>query len=189
MQKFYCYVDESGQETRGEIFIVTVVVLEEDREQIRQFCEELEERTGKGVQKWRRSPYPNRQDYIREVLRNPNLTGKLMYSVFRSTRDYGLATVLGISKAIRWHRPEEKHAVTIYIDALKKSSRSLYSTELRKLGIRTKKVMGIRKDENDTLTRLADALAGFLRDALGEESSKAVLLFQTAKRKGILVEV
>jgi len=105
MQKFYCFVDESGQDTKGGIFIVTVVVLEEDREQVIRFCEDLEIQTRKGTQKWRRSTHQS------------------------------------------------------------------------------------RRDENDPLTRLADALAGFLRDALGEESSEIVELFQAAKRRGILVEV
>ena len=49
--------------------------------------------------------------------------------------------------------------------------------------------MGVQKDENNALTRLADALAGFLRDSLGEESQDAVQLLHNARRKGILVEV
>ncbi|MBI2599976.1 hypothetical protein HYW43_03590 [Candidatus Daviesbacteria bacterium] len=33
-QKLYCYVDETGQDTQGELFIVSVVVAKNDREEI-----------------------------------------------------------------------------------------------------------------------------------------------------------
>ena len=189
MQKLFCYVDETGQDTRGEIFIVTVVVLEKERNRIIQICENLETSTGKGNRKWRSSSHEARMEYIQAILQNRELRGSLMYSVFRRTRDYDLATILGISKAIHRHGPQEKHAATIYIDALPKSRRRLYSTELRKLGVRTRKVMGVRRDENNPLTRLADALAGFLRDAIQEDSEEAVRLFHQARSKGMLVEV
>jgi hypothetical protein len=189
LQKLYCYVDETGQDTKGELFIVTVVILETERNEIRGYCEDLESKTRKGNQKWRGSRHDARRRYIEAILNNPAFAGKLMYSVFRDTRDYDLATVLGISKAIRWYEPEKDHAATVYIDGLSKNSRQLYSTELRKLGILTRKVMGVRRDENNALTRLADALAGFLRDAIGEESREAVRLLHAARRKGVLVEV
>ena len=31
-QKFYCYVDETGQDTQGELFIVSVVIADQERE-------------------------------------------------------------------------------------------------------------------------------------------------------------
>lgn len=92
------------------------------------------------------------------------------------------------SGAVRRCNPGDRHAATIYIDGLPKNRRRLHSTELRKLWIRTRKIMGVRKDENNALTRLADALAGFLRDALGEETQAAARLLHTARQKGILVE-
>ena len=32
MQKLYCYVDETGQDVGSEVFIVSVLVAEEDRD-------------------------------------------------------------------------------------------------------------------------------------------------------------
>ncbi|MDP2909665.1 MAG: hypothetical protein Q8N69_01165 [bacterium] len=35
MQKLYCYVDETGQDTKSEFFIVVVVVNDENQELLR----------------------------------------------------------------------------------------------------------------------------------------------------------
>ena len=35
-QKLYAYVDESGQDTKGSMFVVSVLVLEEERETVLQ---------------------------------------------------------------------------------------------------------------------------------------------------------
>jgi len=57
------------------------------------------------------------------------------------------------------------------------------------LGIPTKKVKGVKRDENNPLTRLADAVAGFIRDALNKERKDLEKLFDEALRNGNLVEV
>lgn len=56
MPKFYCYVDETGQDTKGDLFIVTIVILEMNRSEIQLYYEDLENQTGKGNKEWRRSP-------------------------------------------------------------------------------------------------------------------------------------
>ncbi len=51
-KKFFCYVDESGQDTLRELFIVSVVMTSQERDQLRQVCEEIERRSRKGQRKW-----------------------------------------------------------------------------------------------------------------------------------------
>ncbi len=34
IKKLYCYVDESGQDTKGDIFVVSVVVTDDNRDEI-----------------------------------------------------------------------------------------------------------------------------------------------------------
>jgi len=46
-QKLYCYVDESGQDTRGKLFVVSVVVAAEDRGISLEQLEKIEDETGK----------------------------------------------------------------------------------------------------------------------------------------------
>lgn len=47
MQKLYCYVDESGQDTKGEIFVVGIVILEQERERMEKELESIETISGK----------------------------------------------------------------------------------------------------------------------------------------------
>lgn len=54
MQKLYCYVDESGQDTRGALFVVALVITGEAREQVRTALQQIEERTGKH-KKWKKT--------------------------------------------------------------------------------------------------------------------------------------
>lgn len=70
-QKFYCYVDETGQDTRGELFIVTVVVADQERDQLRQACEEIERDSRKGRRKWVKTKYNRRLAYIQQVVERP----------------------------------------------------------------------------------------------------------------------
>src|SRR5438876_11522676 len=63
-QKLYAYVDESGQDTEGRIFVVSIVVLDNERDTVRQRLEEIEHRTGKGAVKWHKSKHEFRRAYI-----------------------------------------------------------------------------------------------------------------------------
>ena len=46
-QKLYCYVDETGQDIGSKFFLVSVVILEKERDEIRQKLRELEKLSGK----------------------------------------------------------------------------------------------------------------------------------------------
>ncbi len=98
-----------------------------------------------------------------------------------------MTTIVGIAKAIHYKEPAE-YATIIYVDGLKKSKRQEYGSELRKLGIPTRKVQGVTKDENNALIRLADAVAGFVRDVIdgGEEE---LIIFTEAKKSSSLIEL
>jgi len=68
-KKFYCYVDETGQDTQGELFIVSVVIVGTERDQALELCERIERQTGKGRRKWIRARYAQRLAYIQQILR------------------------------------------------------------------------------------------------------------------------
>lgn len=51
-QKLYVYVDESGQDTEGALFVVGIVVTSEQREQLRHELEAVEIASRKGKVKW-----------------------------------------------------------------------------------------------------------------------------------------
>lgn len=46
-QKLYCYVDETGQDTEGQLFLVSVVVTEQEQETIARELERIEAESGK----------------------------------------------------------------------------------------------------------------------------------------------
>ena len=48
MQKLYCYVDETGQDTKGKLFIISIVLTERERDELEKRIEEIEQKSGKG---------------------------------------------------------------------------------------------------------------------------------------------
>jgi len=48
MQKLYCYVDETGQDTKGRLFLVSVVIPGKERESIKEKLETIEKKSRKG---------------------------------------------------------------------------------------------------------------------------------------------
>ncbi len=182
------YVDESGQDTRGRLFHVAVIAVE-DSDRFRQFCEAAEEISGKRNTKWGKADKNKRLIYLRTVIQHAaSCNAKLFYSVFRKTTDYDAATIEGIAKSIRVLRPSGSR-VYVYVDGLTKTKRGNYKTSLRKFSCPVRKVNGIRRDENEPLIRLADAVAGASRDLLEHKDNELRKIFDIALQKGILVEI
>jgi hypothetical protein len=165
-QKLYCYVDESGQDTTGELFFVVVAILSDDRDDIRRYLTDLEERSGKRARKWSRSTPRQRVAYIQGVLSRAAFGG-LYYSKYQESRAYVDLTILSVAKAINTHTAKP-YAATIYVDGLQRTEEHRFARGLRKLRISARKVRGM-KDEGDVFIRLSDALAGFVRDALAHD--------------------
>lgn len=44
MKKLYCYVDETGQDTEGKLFIVVVIIVENEKEVVIEQIEEIEQK-------------------------------------------------------------------------------------------------------------------------------------------------
>ncbi len=182
------YVDESGQDTRGRSFYVAVIAIE-DSDKFRQLCESAEEISGKRNTKWGKADKNKRLVYLRTVIQHAaSCNVKLFYNVFRKTTDYDAATIEGIAKSIRVLRPSGSR-VYVHVDGLTKTKRGDYKTRLRKSNCPVRKVSGIRKDENEPLIRLADAVAGALRDLLEHRGSELREIFAPGLQQGIFVEL
>ncbi|MBI2085955.1 DUF3800 domain-containing protein [Candidatus Daviesbacteria bacterium] len=187
-QKLYCYVDESGQDTKGDVFVVSIVVTDKERDELLNLCEEIEKDSGKGKFKWGKAEHNRRLNYMKRVFSCKVFRGKLRYTVYKEQVNYDMATIMGIAKAIHFKEPHE-YTTLVYVDGLAKSKRQEYGSELRKLGVPTRKVQGVSRDENNSLTRLADAIAGFVRDVLNKEAEDSEKLFKEAIKEESLVEV
>lgn len=182
------YVDESGQDTRGKLFVVAGIAVE-NSDELREFCESLEKTSGKGKLKWGHAQREKRLVYLRTIISEGSSFGLvLFYSVFRHTTDYDSATIEGIARIIHTLK-HSSHHVYVYIDGLAKIKRGNYKTRLRRLGCPVKKVSRIRKDENEPLIRLSDALAGASAELLKYQDKELSELFSQAEQNGILTSL
>lgn len=187
MAKRYVYVDETGQDTRGRLFIVAAVVLSEIDE-TRAACEKIESLSGKAISKWGKTRPAIRLAYIREILKAPLLKGSLRFAVFNDRKDYDALTTETIARAIgKTTVPKLKNRV--YVDALSKAKRREYAQLLRQRGIQTDEVRGIERDESNALIRLADAIAGFVRDALEAKDGEERILYERALMRGQIIHL
>ncbi len=189
VRKLYCYIDESGQNTKGKTFVVSVVVMKEQRDVLLAICEQLEVVSGKRKDKWGEAKHEDRMRYIRHIFADNRFKGLLRYEIFRETTDYDSATIEGIVNCVTWKRPNEQFTTLIYVDGLQKTKRHEYGSRLRRFGLPVRKIQGISRDETNGLIRLADTLAGFVLDALEGKSKEIALLFKKAKRDKFLIEV
>lgn len=187
LQRVDLYVDESGQDTKGKLFVVAVVAVE-NSDEFRQYCESLEQSSGKRKVKWGKADKNKRLTYLRSImLHSPSHKFKLFFSVFRRTTDYDSATIDGIAKAIQRLRAPGSR-VYVYVDGLAKSKCHAYKTRLRQLSCPVKKVSS-KKDEQDSLIRLADAIAGASAQMLKYQETELSELFSQAQQNGTLVKV
>ncbi len=127
--------------------------------------------------------------YLNKVFSNRYLFGEICFSVFPRSIDFDEPTILAIVRSIYRFKPSGKYTALVYVDGLTKTKRREYGVALRRHGLHVQQVRGIERDENNSLTRLADAIAGFAGDALSGSSADIKTLFARAKRNGVMIEV
>lgn len=161
-QKFYCFVDESGQDTKGKIFLVAIVVKEQEGlEVLKEKLLKIEAKTKKNLIKWSSSSKEVREKYLKEVTALKEISGAIFYSIYHDTKEYVPLVAITLAKAI--HCKNNTMGLNrIIIDGLNDKERDRIRLELKKLGIRYDKIRGM-KDEQDAVLRLADTIAGLFR--------------------------
>ncbi len=165
--KLYCYVDETGQDSRGKFFIVVAVVVGQQRDMLELFLEQAETQTGKGKVKWTKSGQKRKDNYLNAVLLPQQFKNSLFYRIYENGGAYEDLTVLAIAQAINLYREKYKlntYQATVLVDGLKGAEVHRVGRDLHNLGVKTRKIRGV-KDESEPLIRLADAVAGLIRQA------------------------
>ena len=186
-KKFYCYVDETGLDTAGRLFIVCILLVSEERDILVDLCERIEKLTGKNRVKWIKTRHERRASYIRELLQQPALKGKLRYCMFRKASDYVSLTLKTIARVLSQETRSDDYKVTVLVDGLPPNACSKYTRYLRSIGIRIKKVRGVRREENDALTRLVDAVCGLVR-AADENKDPFTGLLREGLERGVFAD-
>lgn len=175
-EKLYCYVDETGQDTQGRLFIVVAVVVDSERNELESFLEECEVRSGKRRVKWTNSKLEMRKKYLELALIPSRLKGKIFYRAYSDTKAYQDLTAVVITQALNVYaqsRGIRSFEATVVIDGLNDKQRHKTSNILRRSGVHGK-VRGL-KDESNALIRLADTIAGLVRDHLSATKEMQII--------------
>lgn len=101
MQKLYCYVDETGQDTEGAMFLVSIVLTDAERERLARLFLEIEEKSSKGLSKWHKTHLEAKIEYLRRIFSETAFSRSFFYAVYRNTKEYLDLTILATAKAIR----------------------------------------------------------------------------------------
>lgn len=185
-QKLYCFVDETGQDTEGNLFLVAVVLKEIGQlESLKIKLEKIEGKTGKKHKKWKKVNRDVKKKYLEELLQIKELRKSIFYSVYENTKEYTALTSFTIAKAVL-SKEREDYTVTVIIDGLNDKERDIVRTELKKLKIKYNKIRGM-KDEQNVFLRLSDAMAGFLREVF-EREEYALEFDRRFKKEGLVIE-
>lgn len=184
-KKLYVYVDESGQDTQGELFVVGIVVVEDPRTEIEKELKAIEESSQKGRRKWIKTREQQQKAYISKLLVGETFKERMFYAVFENRTDYLECTALAVSWAISDLAQESDYKATVLVDGLQKAHTREFGSRLRRLEVKTKKVRGIRDEGTEPILRLADAICGFARDSLAGKKHLIVAM-QKATRKDYL---
>ncbi|GAB4418797.1 MAG: hypothetical protein Kow00106_14910 [Anaerolineae bacterium] len=169
--------------------MVAIVIFPGHEDTLSSTCEQLEQESGKGKFKWGKAEYRRRNEYLRRVFAQKSFKGGLGYAVFHQTTDYDRATIQAIVKALQDQSAGQPYRAIVYVDGLSRTKEREYMREFRKRGVPVYKVRGIARDENSAPTRLADAIAGFVRDILEGAGDDLQTLFAEAIRAGMLSEI
>ncbi|MBI1812409.1 DUF3800 domain-containing protein [Candidatus Peregrinibacteria bacterium] len=100
MQKLTCYVDETGQDTSGEFFLVSIVILDHKREELKEWLKKLEKESGKGQKKWTKATRKQRKAYMEQIVTDERFSELIYYSHYTDSRSYVDLTILSTAKAI-----------------------------------------------------------------------------------------
>jgi len=187
MEKLDCFVDETGQDTKGKFFLVAIVLKE--RKNLRfleKQLENIEIKTSKRFSKWGKTHYKNKKNYLLQVADIKALTNSVFYSVYQNTKKYTPLISFSIAKAV-FAKKENNYQVKIVIDGLNKKEVEKVRKDLKKLRVRYRKIRGM-KDEQSSFLRLADAIAGFVRDFF-EKQVYTKSIMRKLKKNGVLIEI
>lgn len=188
MNKIYCFVDETGQDSAGKLFIVVIVVIRNSFvDETRQNLLSIEGITGKHKSKWGKVKHEIRSKYLKLAIKLIKKSGHVYYASFFQTKEYVALTAFALAQAILIFSDKLPTESTIVIDGLKSAEQSKVSRVMKIFNIKYAKIRGSR-DESEPVLRLADSIAGLVRDA-EEKNDISKKLLLTMKTHEIISEI
>lgn len=186
-QKFYVFVDESGQDDTSKVFIVVAaVVLGDDRIPTEKLIIDLEDAAKTGRRKWNSTRHDRRAAYLSSVLDRNAAKGAVFFGVYQKPIHFFFPVVEIIEKSIKGAINGD-YTARVYVDGANKKVASALTNALRSRGVSVRMARG-KREESEALIRLADMWAGCIRSAyLGKPDAK--MLFEKAQRERYLVDI
>lgn len=186
MQKLYCYVDESGQDTASDFFVVVAVITEGDQQSIREHLERIERNAGTNRKKWHKVRHENRMRYLSAVLEQKIAAGNVYVVHYKKPIPFFFPMIVLLEKAIK-QAAKEAHRANVYVDGIDDQKAKELTNALRASKISLRLVKS-RRDESEPLIRLADMWAGCIRSSfLGNKDTRT--LFKKAQESGYLKDI
>ncbi len=164
MQKLYCYVDESGQDSGSKFFVVVAVVSDADRELLRKQLTDIEQDAGTYALKWHKTTHQRRIEYLTRILNRNIAKGCIYTACYHKPIPYFFPMLELIKKSIT-AAAREPYRTRIYVDGIDRQKAKEVTNALRAMGISLHFVKSVR-DESEPIIRLADMWAGCIRGAL-----------------------
>ena len=158
------FLDETGQDTRGRFFLVAALVVDSDKlAEAREQVTALEARS-KRTHKWARTSPARRAVFLEHLGSELGLAEAVFWKSF----GLGLSYVEWVAETVAMAagRLAPYGALTVVLDGGNWSEQERVKAALRLRNLPWRKVSGGR-DEGEPLLRLADSLAGYLRDRQG----------------------
>jgi len=186
MQKLYCYVDETGQDPRSEVFIVVAVISSKDQAYIRKQLTDIEDMAKTHKLKWHKTRHDRRMYYLTLILDKKIATGDVYTAHYQKPIPYFFPIINVLEKAIK-EAAKGLYRATIYVDGIDRKKAVELTNALRAAGVSLRMVKGCR-DESEPIIRLADMWAGCIRSALlGRQDTQDMV--KRAKKENYLREL
>ena len=185
-QKLNCFVDETGQDDRSELFVVAVIVSISEQESLKESLIRLEIQSKVGRKKWHKLRSPDREQFLELLLNGGLAAGEVFYGKHAKPVPFFEPMVETLTNAIL-AMANDDHQAIVYVDGIDKKKAKSLTLALREKGIKTEQVRSAR-DESEPLIRLADRWAGCIRSGW-EGHQFAQLVMTRALEIGYLTEV
>lgn len=185
-QKLYCYVDETGQDTGSEFFIVVAVVSDKEQNLLRDQLLKAEFSAKVGLRKWHKSQFKRNRQYLQLILEKGIGREEIYFGRYKKPIPYFLPMLETLEKSIL-DKAKGDYQSIVYVDGIDRKKAAELTNALRLRGIKLKFVRSVR-DESEPLIRLADRWAGCIRAGFsGKEIDKEIL--ERAKNKKYLKKI
>ena len=116
-QKLYCYVDETGQDTASNVFIVVAVLSDRDQENLRAALIAIEQQAGVGRSKWHDAKPARRLRYIELALERKVGQEEVFFGSYPKPLPYLLPMIEVLERAIK-AKAGPSYTARVFVDGI-----------------------------------------------------------------------